>query len=54
MKRKCGTMAKITNIKKAGYKGFLIVTNSDRAAKNHCKMFDSNQFFTGFMDSKNF
>lgn len=47
-------MSIIGNIKKAGGSGFLIVTDNMEFAKNHCRMYDDNSFFTGVMTLKNF
>lgn len=52
---KCGLMTQIRNVKKAGYQGFILVTDfSKKILKNHCKMYDDNQFFTGIMDEENY
>lgn len=50
----CGITVKNSRIKEAGGQGLLLVTDNDQFAKNHCKMYDDNRFFTGVMDSKNF
>lgn len=50
----CGMVAKMRNIKNAGYKGFIMVMDDQRFLKNHCRMYDDNQFFTGVMDTGNF
>ena len=42
---------KVGNIRKAGYKGFLMVTDQEMPQWNRCKMNDDNQFFTGVMSS---
>jgi hypothetical protein len=50
----CGMSNKIARIREAGGYGFIIVTNDNTFIINHCKMYDSNSFFTGAMNSHNF
>jgi hypothetical protein len=50
----CGMSNKIAKIKEAGGYGFIIVTDNNAFIVNHCKMYDSNNFFAGVMNSKNF
>ncbi len=53
-KQSCGMSNKMGRIREAGGYGFIIVTNNNDFIINHCKMYDSNSFFTGVMNSDNF
>ena len=50
----CGNMIKINNLKRANYKGLLLVIDDEKFLKNHCRMYDDNHFFVGVMDSGTF
>jgi hypothetical protein len=50
----CGMSNKIARIRQAGGFGFIIVTDNNAFIVNHCKMYDSNSFFTGVMNTTNF
>ena len=50
----CGMTTKLSNLKRAGWKGLLFVLDSEMFLKNHCRMYEDNHFFTGVINSGNY